>query len=84
MAAPVDKVGRDFLPRTRGVKGRMDAVQRGIFLGNGPGGGITDSGKNAVLYGLPGRMTEEAAGYYLKNFKLASSSGTKDIVKLEV
>ena len=72
------------MQRMRGVRGREQAAQRGLVSGNGPNGGVTGSGKNVVIYGLPGKMTEEAAGYYLKSFKLAGLAGDKDIVKLDV
>lgn len=84
-AAPAeDGIDSEIRPRTRGARGREEAAERGLVMGDGPSGGITGSGKNVVLYGLPGKMTAEAAGYYLKAFKLAGNSGSKDIVKLEV
>jgi hypothetical protein len=76
--------------RSRGQRGREEASERGIVTGNGPSGGITRGGRNVVLYGLPGKMTPEAASYYLGSFKLASQVAgsqeeniTGDIVKME-
>ena len=72
-----------LMPRTRGVKGRAQAAERGATTGDGPAGGTKGSGSNVVLYGLPGRMSSEAAWYYLSGFKLAGSSARdKDILKL--
>ncbi|KIP09604.1 hypothetical protein PHLGIDRAFT_18577 [Phlebiopsis gigantea 11061_1 CR5-6] len=83
-AAPVSDTGRDAVSRMRGARGREEAAQRGVINGNGPNGGVTGGGKNVVIYGLPGKMTEEATGYFLQSFKLAGSADDKDIVKLDV
>ncbi|GJE86928.1 RNA recognition motif domain-containing protein [Phanerochaete sordida] len=70
-------------PRARGVKGRVQAAERGVTTGDGPAGGTKSGGSNVVLYGLPGRMTPEAAWYYLSGFKLAGATARdKDIIKL--
>lgn len=70
--------------RARGLKGRQEAENRGL-TGDGPSGGLTQSGKNVVLYGLPGRMSGEAVGYYLKGYKIAGATKTsKPITKVEV
>ncbi|GBE81919.1 hypothetical protein BKA93DRAFT_819367 [Sparassis latifolia] len=71
--------------RTRGIKGRAEAAERGIITGNGPAGGLTSQGKNVVMSGLPGRMTAEALREFLKGYKLAGSEGgKKEVVKMDV
>lgn len=75
----------DLPLRIRGVKGRAEAADRGIITGNGPSGGLLGGSSNVVLYGLPGKMSTEATGYYLKSFKLAGASPeSKDIVKVDM
>ncbi|KAI0331126.1 hypothetical protein GY45DRAFT_1322836 [Cubamyces sp. BRFM 1775] len=72
------------LPRSRGTKGLLEAGQRGAITGNGPSGGVTGSGRNVVLYGLPGRMVPVMLADSLRKFKLAGSEfGREAIVKLE-
>lgn len=83
-ATPVEQSGRDSVQRIRGARGREQAAQRGVITGDGPNAGITGSGKNVVIYGLPGKMTEEAAGYFLKSFKLSGQTAEKAIVKIDV
>ena len=62
----------------------MEAGQRGAITGNGPSGGITGSGRNVVIYGLPGRMNAVMLADSLRNFKLAGTEfGREVIVKLE-
>ena len=70
--------------RTRGVKGRLEAAERGLISGNGPDGTSTSHGRGVVIYGLPGKLTPEALRPYLKDFKLvATEVGHKEIIKLE-
>jgi len=70
--------------RTRGAQGRMEAAERGLITGNGPGGGVVNEGKNVVLWGLPGRLTPEALKGFLHNFKLAGTEGgKKEFAKIE-
>ncbi|KAH9842587.1 uncharacterized protein C8Q71DRAFT_720094 [Rhodofomes roseus] len=84
-AAARDPMPQSQLARTRGVKGRLEAAERGIITGSGPDGGRTGQGKGVVIYGLPGKFGAEAVRTYLKEFKLAASEdGQKEIVKLEV
>ncbi|KAH9900996.1 hypothetical protein C8Q73DRAFT_226809 [Cubamyces lactineus] len=72
------------IPRSRGAKGLLEAGQRGAITGNGPSGGITGSGRNVVIYGLPGRMNAVMLADSLRNFKLAGTEfGREVIVKLE-
>lgn len=66
--------------RTRGVKGSLEAAQRGIIAGNGPDGGVTGGSKNVVLYGLPGKMTADSLAWNLRNFQLAGSERGKPVV----
>ncbi|KAH9856945.1 hypothetical protein C2E23DRAFT_865593 [Lenzites betulinus] len=71
------------LPRTRGVKGRVEAARRGVISGDGPGGSITGGGRNVVLYGLPGKLVPGALIDSLQEFKLAGvEHGTEVVVKL--
>lgn len=74
----------EAITRTRGVKGRLEAAERGLFTGNGPNGMSTGQGKGVVIYGLPGKLTPGGLRTYLRNFKLASAeAGQQEIVKLE-
>lgn len=82
-AAPANDPSQ-VITRTRGVKGRLQAAERGLFTGNGPNGMSTSRGKGVVLYGLPGRLTSEGLRTYLRGFKLAAAeAGQQEIVKLE-
>ena len=73
-----------FIPRSRGTKGVLEAARRGAITGNGPSGGVTGSGRNVVMYGLPGRLYAETLVDILRSFKLAGSEyGKEVIVKLE-
>jgi hypothetical protein len=70
--------------RTRGVQGRMEAAERGLIQGDGPGGGVLKGGKNVVLWGMPGRLTQEGLKGFLQNFKLAGTEGgKKEFAKIE-
>ena len=72
------------IPRSRGTKGVLEAARRGAITGNGPSGGVTGSGRNVVMYGLPGRLYAETLVDILRSFKLAGSEyGKEVIVKLE-
>lgn len=74
----------DIPGRSRGAKGREDAMKRGVITGNGPDAGVRERGKNVVLWGLPGKLASEALREHLKKFRLAgSASGEEDIIKLE-
>jgi hypothetical protein len=75
----------DNIPgRSRGAKGRENAMNRGVITGNGPDAGVRERGKNVVVWGLPGRLTPEDLREYLKGFRLAgSTSGEHDIIKIE-
>ncbi|KZT67767.1 hypothetical protein DAEQUDRAFT_812632 [Daedalea quercina L-15889] len=70
--------------RTRGVKGRLEAAERGLVTGSGPDGASTSHGRGVVIQGLPGKLTPEGLRSYLKDFKLAATEGgRKEIVKLD-
>ncbi|KAI0362182.1 hypothetical protein OH77DRAFT_1388337 [Trametes cingulata] len=72
------------IPRARGTKGILEAAERGVVTGNGPSGGITGSGRNVVLYGLPGKMLPWQLAERLRDFKLAGTEyGREVIVKLD-
>ncbi|KAI8998580.1 hypothetical protein BD414DRAFT_512189 [Trametes punicea] len=72
------------IPRSRGIKGRLEAAQRGIITGNGPSGGVTSSGRNVVLYGLPAKVIPAVLVEALRSFKLAGTEfGKEVVVKLE-
>ncbi|CCM02401.1 uncharacterized protein FIBRA_04499 [Fibroporia radiculosa] len=83
---PADPSAKTRPPfRTRGTKGRLEAAERGLVMGMGPDGGVSNQGRNVVIYGMPGKMTPESLREYLKSFKLAGSEGgQKEIIKLEV
>ena len=82
-AAPA-KDPSELNTRTRGVRGRLQAAERGLLTGNGPYGMSTSRGKGVVLYGMPGKLTPDSLRTYLKNFKLAvAEAGQREIVKLE-
>jgi hypothetical protein len=67
--------------RSRGLKGREEASERSIVIGNGCQGGITDVGRSVLLSGLPGKITTEAVRRYLKNYKLMG--GQAEVVKVD-
>jgi hypothetical protein len=48
--------------------------------GNGLHAGIRGPGRNVVVWGLPGRLTEENFRELLRNYKLAGSEGGKQEV----
>lgn len=71
-------------PRTRGVKGRSEAAERGLITGNGPRGGIVNPGRNVVVWGLPGKMTTGELRDYLRGMGFSwVGPGKEEIVKLE-
>jgi hypothetical protein len=63
--------------RVRGVKGRADALNRGL-LGNGPSAGFP-SGTTVTVVGLPGKTTVENFMKLLRGFQLALD-GTKSVI----
>ena len=75
----------DNIPgRSRGIKGRENAANRGAVTGSGPDAGVREHGKNVVIWGLPGRLSPEGLKEYLKGFRLAGSTNDEpDIIKIE-
>ncbi|OBZ75045.1 hypothetical protein A0H81_04246 [Grifola frondosa] len=72
-------------PRNRGAEGRAEAAERGLITGNGPDAGVTNGGRNVVMWGLPSRITQENVRDMLKSFKLAGfEGGQEEMVKLEM
>ncbi|KII88588.1 hypothetical protein PLICRDRAFT_110952, partial [Plicaturopsis crispa FD-325 SS-3] len=70
--------------RTRGAKGRAEAVQRSIITGNGPNGGIWGNEKCVVMWGLPGKLEADALKKHLADFTLASSEGgQREVIRLD-
>ena len=71
--------------RTRGPKGRMEAAERAVLTGDGPTAGVSGSGRNVVISGLPGRLSPDALRLLVKNFKLAGATpGEQEIAKIEL
>jgi hypothetical protein len=69
-------------PRTRGVKGREQARERGLTLtGNGPRGGVSGAGKNVVLYGLPGKLSHNRVRDHLRGFSFAPGESERTQVE---
>lgn len=52
-----DMLRAGFPPRTRGEKGRAEAVERGLISGNGPDAKLKERGSNVYIWGLPGTIT---------------------------
>jgi hypothetical protein len=71
-------------PRTRGVDGRERAAERGVLQGNGPRAGLGASGRNVVLWGLPGKLTPEGLRSMMVAWELAESSGTPGLEILKI
>lgn len=70
--------------RSRGVQGRAEAMNRGVLDGNGPDAGVTERGKNVVVWGLPGKLTTDQLRQYLKSSRLGNTQGGKEeILKIE-
>jgi len=87
-SSPISAASSEAPPipnRMRGLKGKDVAAKRGYFDGNGPRGGIKNSGKNVVIWGLPGRMSPDALKEFLRDFHLAGTEGGKtESVKIPV
>ncbi|OSC99092.1 hypothetical protein PYCCODRAFT_1416620 [Trametes coccinea BRFM310] len=78
-------VGPVSMPgRSRGSKGLLEAAQRGVITGDGASGGVTGSGRNVVIFGLPGRIIPPVLAENLRGYKLATTEfGKQVIVKLD-
>ncbi|KAG6845732.1 hypothetical protein H0H87_004998 [Tephrocybe sp. NHM501043] len=71
-------------PRTRGIRGLTQAVERGIINGNGPDGSFANIERSVVLWGLPGKTTAEEVGRaLLADFKPEKKNGKPVVIKLE-
>lgn len=64
--------------RLRGVKGRTDALNRGL-LGCGPSGGFP-AGRTVTVVGFPGKMSLQNFMRYVQGFQLASDEA-KSVVQ---
>ncbi|KAG1782704.1 hypothetical protein EV702DRAFT_960473, partial [Suillus placidus] len=75
-------------PPPRSGHGRPDrtGTQRKVFSGNGPHGGISSRMKHVVIWGLPGKIFEEAVENYLRerDFRLDNINGKSGAVKVEL
>lgn len=71
--------------RHRGMRGREDAVERGAVLqvGDGPNGRLSaaTSGRNVVVYGLPGNTRPAVLREYLRGFSFAANEPEKTQVQ---
>lgn len=56
--------------RLRGIKGRADALNRGL-LGFGPSAGGFPAGKTVTVVGFPGKSPIEKVLHYVRGFRLA-------------
>ncbi|KAG2349677.1 hypothetical protein BDR05DRAFT_923325 [Suillus weaverae] len=63
-------------PPPRSGHGRLDrtGTQRKVFSGNGPHGGISSRMKHVVIWGLPGKISEEAVENYLREHDFTYSA----------
>ncbi|KAG1875080.1 hypothetical protein C8R48DRAFT_691336 [Suillus tomentosus] len=59
-------------------------TQRKVFSGNGPHGGMSSRMKHVVIWGLPGKISEEAVENYLRDFRLDNVDGKIGAVKVEL
>jgi hypothetical protein len=79
-----EEVNAPILSRGRGLKGREEALERGLELkGDGPHGGLKAalSGQNVVLYGLPGSLQPLQLREYLRGFKFSARESEKTQVQ---
>ncbi|KAG1891227.1 hypothetical protein F4604DRAFT_400005 [Suillus subluteus] len=76
VSAPTPRSGHGQLDRT--------GTQRKVFSGNGPHGGISSRMKHVVIWGLPGKISEEAVENYLRDFRLDNVDGKNGAVKVEL
>jgi len=72
--------------RSRGVKGREAAVQRGAIYGEGADAGISQRGRGVVIYGLPRNVRQEELAQLAQNNLVQLEGGGQtnyNIYKLE-
>ncbi|KAG2158340.1 uncharacterized protein EDB93DRAFT_661068 [Suillus bovinus] len=59
-------------------------TERKVFSGNGPHGGISSRLKHVVIWGFPGKISEEAVENYLRDFRLDNIDNKTGAVKVEL
>ncbi|TCD68885.1 hypothetical protein EIP91_009435 [Steccherinum ochraceum] len=71
--------------RTRGAKGRAEAAERGVILGDGPAAGVSHPGKTVLLTGLPYGTTVLGVRYLLQSYHLEDTLklGQDDIIRIQ-
>ena len=73
----------DRPPRSRGEKGRTEAVARGAHTGDGLKGNFPNTERNVVIWGLPGRLDPSHIEEALRDFKLGRTpKGRHTILKV--
>lgn len=77
--ASVTVEARYLKQRFRGVKGRADALNRGL-LGSGPSAGFPP-GKTVTVNGFPGRMTVKSFVPFIQGFQLANDE-TNSVIQV--
>lgn len=60
--------------RSRGKKGRAEAEERGVIVGNGAAGGLHVKGCDVMISGLPSRSSSEQMTRYLKRNRLVGET----------
>ncbi|KAK7693396.1 hypothetical protein QCA50_002964 [Cerrena zonata] len=70
--------------RTRGIKGRAEAAERGLFDGTGPNAGLTRNGANVLITGLPGKSTVDIIRTFVRSYKPAGFEDKGDVIKVEL
>lgn len=63
---------------------KTDEPQRKVFYGNGPHGGIPSRLKHVVIWGFPGKISEEAVENYLRDFRLDNIDSKSGAVRVEL
>jgi len=73
----------DRPPRSRGEKGRTEAVARGAHTGDGLKGNFPNTERNVIIWGLPGRLDPSSIEESLRDFKLGrTAKGRHTILKV--
>jgi hypothetical protein len=71
-------------PQARAGRLNKNGTQGKVFPGNGPHGGIHSRMKHVVIWGFPGKMSEQAVENYLRDFRLDNVEGLTEAVKVEL
>lgn len=71
-------------PQARAGRLNKNGTQGKVFPGNGPHGGIHSRMKHVVIWGFPGKMSEQAVENYLHDFRLDNVEGLTEAVKVEL